>query len=67
MLDALGQAQLPDIQGLGFDDRADHGMKGLVVGEGMDAVRAVGELDDPVSGGGIHEANLRHASEQAKL
>ena len=67
MLDALGEAQLPDIQGLGFDDRADHGMEGLVVGQGMDAVRAIGELDDPVSGSGIHEANLRHDDGQAKL
>ena len=41
----IGQPQLPDIQCLGFGHRADHRMKSLVMGQGMDAVRPVGELD----------------------
>ena len=67
MLEALDQAQLPDIQGVGFGDRADHGMEGLVVGQGMDAVGAIGELDDSVSGGGRHGGNLEHGTAEAKF
>jgi hypothetical protein len=44
-LEALDQAQLPDIQRLGFRHRANHRMKRLVVGKGMDAVGAIGEFD----------------------
>jgi hypothetical protein len=66
MLDALDQAQLPDIQRLGFGDWADHGVKRLVVSEGMDAVRPVGELNDSVSGGGLHGGNLGHDTAEAK-
>ncbi|MCX6923262.1 MAG: hypothetical protein NT154_08650 [Verrucomicrobia bacterium] len=67
VLQALDQAQLANIQRLRFGDRADHGMKGLVMGEGMDAVRAVGELNESVSGGGLHRKNLPHAAALAKL
>ena len=57
MLESLDQAQLPDIQRLGFGDRANDGMKRLVVSERMDAMCPVGELDDSVSGGGLHGGN----------
>ena len=53
-LEPLDQPQLPDIQGLRLGDRADHRMKGLVMGQRMDAVRPVGELDYSVSGGRWH-------------
>ena len=66
-LEPLDQAQLPDIQRLGLGHRADHGMKGLVMGQRMDAVRAVGELDDSVSGGGFHGRTFEHAVPEAKL
>ena len=65
--EALGQAQLADIQRLGLGDRADHWMKRLVMGQGMDAVRPIGELDYSVSGGGLHGGNLEHAPAGAKL
>jgi hypothetical protein len=67
MLESLDQAELPDIQGVGFGDRADHGVKRLVVSEGMDAVGAIGELNDSVSGGGLHGGNLGHAAAKAKF
>ena len=41
------------VKGLGFRDRADDGMKGFAVGEGADAVSAVGELDDFIPRDGI--------------
>jgi hypothetical protein len=44
-LEPFDQAQLADVQRLGFGDRADHRMKGFVMGQGMNAVRSVGELD----------------------
>ena len=66
-LETLDQAQLAHIQRLGLDYRADDRMKGLVMGEGMDAVRAIGELNDSVSGGGLHSKNLMHAALAAKL
>lgn len=67
MLEALNQPQLADIQRFGFGDRADHRMKGLVMGQGMDAVRPVGEFDESVSGGGLHGENLGHRAARAKL
>src|SRR5208283_1179224 len=42
-------------------------MKGFVMGQGMDAVRPVGELNDSVSGGGLHEQNLDDPAAEAKL
>ena len=66
-LETLDQAQLPHIQRLGLDYRADHRMKGLVMGEGMDAVRAIGKLNNSVSGGGIHGRTFEHAVPEAKL
>jgi hypothetical protein len=66
-LEALGQAELPDIQRLGFDDRTDHGMKGFAMGEGMDAVRAVGELNESVAGGSFHGRTFVHGATEAKL
>ncbi len=47
---AFGQAELSDIKRLGFGDRADDGMKGLVFGERMNAVNAGGEPDDFITG-----------------
>jgi hypothetical protein len=44
--EAFGQAELPDVEGLGFRDRADDGMEGFAMGERMDTVDAVGEGDD---------------------
>src|ERR1035438_6354809 len=44
-LEPLDQPQLPDIQRLGFGHRADHRMKGLMMGQRVDAVRPVGEFD----------------------
>jgi hypothetical protein len=67
MLEALDQAELANIQGLGFGDRADDGMEGLVVREGMDAVGAIGELNDSVCGGGLHEGTFGHGTAEAKL
>jgi hypothetical protein len=64
--EALDQAQLPDIERLGFGDRADHRMKGLVMGEGMDAVGAIGEFDYSVSGSGVHGRNFEHGGGEAK-
>lgn len=49
------QAELADVEGLRFGDRADDGMEGFAMGNGMDAVDAARELDDSVGGG-------RHAS-----
>ena len=66
-LEPLDQAQLPDIQRLGLGHRADDRMKRLVMGEGMDAVRAIGELNDSVSGGGLHGRTFEHAVPEAKL
>jgi hypothetical protein len=37
------------------------------MGQGMDAVRPVGELDESVSGGGLHGGNLGHRAAKAKL
>jgi hypothetical protein len=67
MLEALDQAELANIQGLGFGDRADDGMEGLGVGEGMNAVGAIGELNDSVCGGGLHEGTFGHGTVEAKL
>ena len=58
---------MADIQGVGFGDRADHGMERLAVGEGMDAVGAIGELNDSVCGGGLHEGTFGHGTAEAKL
>jgi hypothetical protein len=58
---------LPDIQSLGFGDGADDRMKGLVMGEGMDAVRAIGEPNDSVSSGGLHRTTFEHTADEAKL
>src|ERR1035437_5353701 len=41
MLEPFHQAQLPDIQRLRLGHRANHRMKGLVMGERMNAVRPV--------------------------
>ena len=49
--DALGQAELPDIKRLGLGHGTNYRMKGFVVGQGVDAMGATGELDDAVSGG----------------
>jgi hypothetical protein len=67
MLEALDQAELSDIQGVGFGDRADHGMERLVVSKGMDAMGAIGELNDSVRGGGLHEGTFGHGRAKAKL
>ena len=66
-LEALDQAQLADIQRLGLGHRADNRMKRLVMGEGMDAVRAIGELNNSVSGGGLHGTTFEDAAAAAKL
>jgi hypothetical protein len=34
------------IEGFGFGDGSDDGMKGFPLGDGMDAVNATGEFDD---------------------
>jgi len=48
---AFGEAQLFYIQGFRFGDRADDGMEGFAMRDGMDAMDAAGELDDFVCGG----------------
>ena len=58
-LQTLDQAQLPHIQRLGLDYRADDRMKGLAVGEGMDAVRAISQLDDSIASSRFHRRNLK--------
>ncbi len=65
-LEAVDEAELADVEGLGFGNGADDGVEGLVVGEGMDAVRAIGELYDSVSGGGFHGGNLEQGRPEAK-
>ena len=42
-------------------------MEGLMMREGMDAVRAIGQSDDPVCRGGFHRANLEKRTKKAKL
>ena len=66
-LETLDQAQLPHIQRLGLDYRADDRMKGLVMSEGMHAVRAIGEPNNSLSGGGIHGRTFEQAVPEAKL
>ena len=61
-LEALDQAQLPDVQRLRFGDGADDRMKGLVMGHRMDAVRAIRQFDDAVSGGWLHGLHFTRAS-----
>jgi hypothetical protein len=41
-------------------------MKGFVMGERMDAVRAAGQLNESVAGTGIHGGNLGQPGPQAK-
>ncbi len=66
-LEAFDEAELADIERLGFGDGADDGMEGFVMGEGMDAVGAIGKLNDPVCGGGLHEETFGHGTAEAKL
>lgn len=51
---ALGDLKLADVEGLGFGGGADDGVKRFMVGQGADAVRAVGQSDDAIAGSGCH-------------
>jgi hypothetical protein len=42
-------------------------MKRLVMGQGMDAVRAIGEFDYSISGGGLHGRTVEQGAADAKL
>ena len=65
-LETLDQAQLPHIQRIGLDYRADDRMKGLAMGDGMDAMRAIGEPNNSVSACGLHRTTFEHAAGEAK-
>ncbi len=51
--EAFGEAELLDVQGFGFGDGADDGMKGFALGDRMDAVDAIDEFDEFISGRGL--------------
>lgn len=60
--DALRQMQLADVKRFGFRFGADARMEGLVGGERVNAVRAIGKLDEFVSGSRGHN-RFRHQGE----
>ena len=47
--EAFGKAKLFDVKGLGFGNRADDGMEGFALGDGVDAMDAAREFDDFVA------------------
>jgi hypothetical protein len=42
-------------------------MERLAMGEGMDAVGAIGESNDSISGIGLHRTSFQHSAAVAKL
>ena len=44
--EAFVEAELPDVNGLGFGDGSDDRMKRLAFGDGMNAMGPIGESDD---------------------
>jgi len=51
---AFGEAELFNVEGLGFGDGADDGVEGFAMSKRMDAMNAAGEFDDFVCGGWRH-------------
>ncbi len=66
MLKAFDESELPNVQGLSFGDGTYDGMKGLAMSEGMNAMNAIDEFDDSVTGAGLHLAILIRGSAGAK-
>src|ERR1700687_4354246 len=54
MLEAFDQAKLANVQRLGFSDRPDNGVKRLAMRQRVDAVNAINEFDDLVTGARLH-------------
>src|SRR5258706_2453858 len=54
VLKAFEEAKLPNVQGLSFGGTTYDRMKGFAMSKGMNAMDAICEFDDSVTGGGLH-------------